>query len=49
MVQAKRSIALLSRLDFDHALPGHGAPILSHAAEKLRLWVSRWLDEDNAA
>jgi glyoxylase-like metal-dependent hydrolase (beta-lactamase superfamily II) len=46
---AKRSIASLSRFDFDHALPGHGAPILSHAAEKLRLWVRRWLDEDSAA
>lgn len=46
MAQAKRSIEVLSRLDFDHALPGHGAPILSHAAEKLRLWVARWLKQD---
>jgi glyoxylase-like metal-dependent hydrolase (beta-lactamase superfamily II) len=49
MAQARRSVAALSRLDFDHALPGHGAPILSRAAEKLRLWVERWLDEDDAA
>jgi glyoxylase-like metal-dependent hydrolase (beta-lactamase superfamily II) len=49
MAQARRSVAALSRLDFEHALPGHGAPILSRAAEKLRLWVERWLDEDGAA
>jgi glyoxylase-like metal-dependent hydrolase (beta-lactamase superfamily II) len=43
MDQARRSVEALSRLDIDHALPGHGQPILSHAGEKLRLWVARWL------
>ena len=44
MDQAKRSIGMLARLDFDHALPGHGNPVLNHASEKLRQWVSRWFD-----
>jgi glyoxylase-like metal-dependent hydrolase (beta-lactamase superfamily II) len=43
MMQAKRTIARLAQLDFDHALPGHGAPLLSRASEKLRAWSRKWL------
>jgi len=43
MAQARRTIRELSKLDFDHALPGHGNPILNQAAEKLRMWTDRWL------
>jgi glyoxylase-like metal-dependent hydrolase (beta-lactamase superfamily II) len=43
MAQVKHSIARLSQLDFDHALPGHGAPVLSRASEKLRQWSRKWL------
>jgi glyoxylase-like metal-dependent hydrolase (beta-lactamase superfamily II) len=43
MEQARRSIMRLSQLDFDHALPGHGAPVLSRASEKLRQWARKWL------
>jgi glyoxylase-like metal-dependent hydrolase (beta-lactamase superfamily II) len=43
MAQAKRSIARLAQLDFDHALPGHGQPLLSRANEKLSQWSRRWL------
>lgn len=43
MDQAKRSIDALARLDFDHALPGHGAPLMNHASEKVRMWSTRWL------
>jgi glyoxylase-like metal-dependent hydrolase (beta-lactamase superfamily II) len=47
MEQARRSVEMLSLLEFDHALPGHGAPILSHAAEKLRSWHARWLRQSS--
>ena len=43
MAQAKQSIARLAQLDFDHALPGHGQPLLSRANEKLAQWSRRWL------
>lgn len=43
MAQAKASIRRLAELDFDYALPGHGAPILSHASEKLVEWCRLWL------
>lgn len=43
MGQAKRTIANLAQLNFEHALPGHGAPVLSRASEKLRAWVGKWL------
>lgn len=43
MAQAKSSIQRLSELDFEYALPGHGAPILSRASEKLAEWSRRWI------
>jgi glyoxylase-like metal-dependent hydrolase (beta-lactamase superfamily II) len=43
MEQAKASIRRLCALDFEHALPGHGAPILSRASEKIAEWSRRWL------
>jgi glyoxylase-like metal-dependent hydrolase (beta-lactamase superfamily II) len=43
MQQAKSSIQRLSELNFEYALPGHGAPILSRASEKLAEWSRRWL------
>lgn len=43
MEQARRSIQRLSELDFDIALPGHGAPILGRASEKIAEWARRWL------
>lgn len=43
MEQAKRSVRRLAELDFDIALPGHGAPILGRANEKIAEWARRWL------
>ena len=43
MEQAKRSLRRLSELDFDIALPGHGAPILGRANEKIAGWAKAWL------
>lgn len=43
MDQARQSIARIAELQFEHALPGHGAPILSHASEKIRAWSRGWL------
>lgn len=43
MEQARRSIHRLAELDFDIALPGHGAPILGRANEKVGEWARRWL------
>jgi glyoxylase-like metal-dependent hydrolase (beta-lactamase superfamily II) len=43
MEQAKRSVRRLVELDFDIALPGHGAPILGRANEKIAEWARRWL------
>ena len=43
MEEAKRSIRLLVEFDFDIALPGHGAPILSRASEKIADWARTWL------
>lgn len=43
MEQAKRSVRRLVELDFDIALPGHGAPILGRANEKIAEWAKRWL------
>jgi glyoxylase-like metal-dependent hydrolase (beta-lactamase superfamily II) len=44
MAQAKQTIGRLAELDFDHALPGHGAPVLSRASEKLRMWAQKWVE-----
>ncbi|TAK64785.1 MAG: MBL fold metallo-hydrolase [Dehalococcoidia bacterium] len=43
MDQARASIARLADLDYDIALPGHGAPLLGRASEKVRAWVQRWV------
>ncbi len=43
MDQAKRSIRQLAELDFDIALPGHGAPIFGRANEKIAEWARVWL------
>lgn len=43
MDQARVSIARLADLEFDVALPGHGAPILGRASEKVRAWARGWL------
>jgi len=43
MDQARASIARIAELDYDIALPGHGAPILGRASEKVRVWARGWL------
>jgi glyoxylase-like metal-dependent hydrolase (beta-lactamase superfamily II) len=43
MAQARASIYKLAGLDFDHALPGHGNPVINHAGEKVRMWAQRWV------
>jgi glyoxylase-like metal-dependent hydrolase (beta-lactamase superfamily II) len=43
MDQAKASIRRLGELSFEYALPGHGAPVLSRASEKLAEWSRLWL------
>jgi len=40
---ARKSARDLSALDFDVALPGHGAPILGRASEKIAEWAKAWL------
>jgi glyoxylase-like metal-dependent hydrolase (beta-lactamase superfamily II) len=43
MGQARASVARLAELEFDVALPGHGAPIVGRASEKVRAWARHWL------
>ncbi len=43
MATARRSAIRLAELDFDIALPGHGAPILGRANEKIGEWAKAWL------
>jgi glyoxylase-like metal-dependent hydrolase (beta-lactamase superfamily II) len=43
MAAARRSVFALAELDFDVALPGHGAPIIGHASEKIGEWTKAWL------
>jgi glyoxylase-like metal-dependent hydrolase (beta-lactamase superfamily II) len=43
MEQARQSVRRLLEFDFDIALPGHGAPILGRANEKIAEWSHRWL------
>jgi glyoxylase-like metal-dependent hydrolase (beta-lactamase superfamily II) len=43
MDQARTSIPRLAGLEYDIALPGHGAPILGRASEKVRAWARGWL------
>ena len=43
MEAARRSVRALTELKFDVALPGHGAPIIGHASEKIGEWAKAWL------
>ncbi len=42
MGQAKDSVRKLARFDFEHALPGHGEPILGRASMKISELADRW-------
>jgi glyoxylase-like metal-dependent hydrolase (beta-lactamase superfamily II) len=42
MDQVKESVRKLARFDFEHALPGHGEPILGRASDKIAELASRW-------
>jgi glyoxylase-like metal-dependent hydrolase (beta-lactamase superfamily II) len=46
---AHASVRKLAGYEFEHALPGHGAPILSRASEKIREWSERWLAPETTA
>jgi glyoxylase-like metal-dependent hydrolase (beta-lactamase superfamily II) len=43
MTAARASVHRLAKLEFDIALPGHGAPILGRASEKIAEWAQKWL------
>jgi glyoxylase-like metal-dependent hydrolase (beta-lactamase superfamily II) len=43
MEAARRSVFRLAELGFDIALPGHVAPILVRADEKIAEWANAWL------
>ena len=45
MQRARESLVKISRLSFDVMLPGHGAPILQLASEKVRELVRREVRE----
>jgi hydroxyacylglutathione hydrolase len=40
--RAKKSIGEIARLEFEVLLPGHGAPILNHASQKIRDMAARY-------
>jgi len=40
---AKQTIQALAELEFDVALPGHGAPVVNRASEKVAQWARTWL------
>lgn len=40
--QARASVRKLAQYDFEHALPGHGHPILSRANDKIAEWAKDW-------
>jgi glyoxylase-like metal-dependent hydrolase (beta-lactamase superfamily II) len=42
MGQAKESVRKLAGFDFEHALPGHGEPILGRASTKIAELANRW-------
>ncbi len=42
MAQARDSLRKLARFGFEHALLGHGAPVLGRASEKIAALASRW-------
>ncbi|MDP9236005.1 MAG: MBL fold metallo-hydrolase [Chloroflexota bacterium] len=43
MAAARASVHRLAELEFDIALPGHGAPIIGRASEKIAEWARKWL------
>lgn len=43
MNAARASVHRLAELEFDIALPGHGAPIIGRASEKIAEWARKWL------
>jgi glyoxylase-like metal-dependent hydrolase (beta-lactamase superfamily II) len=43
MAAARESARKLARLEFEIALPGHGAPIIGRASEKMATWTRNWL------
>jgi glyoxylase-like metal-dependent hydrolase (beta-lactamase superfamily II) len=42
MEQARRTARRLAELEFDVALPGHGAPVIGLASEKIGAWAKAW-------
>jgi glyoxylase-like metal-dependent hydrolase (beta-lactamase superfamily II) len=44
MTQARASVRRLGDLDYDVLLPGHGAPVVGRASEKVAEWARRWLE-----
>jgi len=43
MGQARRTVGQLAQLEFEVALPGHGAPIIGRASEKIGAWARAWV------
>lgn len=43
MGEARRTVGRLAQLNFDVALPGHGAPIVGRASEKIGEWARAWV------
>lgn len=43
MGAARASVRLLTELDYDIALPGHGRPIVGQASEKIASWARTWV------
>lgn len=43
MGQARRTVRRLAELEFEMALPGHGAPIIGRASEKIGEWARVWV------
>lgn len=43
MGEARRSVRRLAKLEFEVALPGHGAPIIGRASEKIGAWARAWV------
>ncbi|HYM15387.1 MAG TPA: MBL fold metallo-hydrolase [Dehalococcoidia bacterium] len=43
MDMARQSVRALAEMQFEIALPGHGAPILGRASEKIAAWARAWV------
>jgi glyoxylase-like metal-dependent hydrolase (beta-lactamase superfamily II) len=43
MGEARRTARRLAELEFEVALPGHGAPIIGRASEKIAEWARVWV------